>query len=108
MMMHPLIWKHFSKLKDGSGNYLWNNCPALRDVQVIENKWMPSTLSAGTRAVLAGDFRRAVRIKNFGLRIYTTTENTVENGQMKVIGFQEMDVALVDNGALKALQTAAS
>lgn len=107
LMLHPLILAYLKKRKDGNGNYLWDTS-GLEEYPIVLNGHMPSTIVAGAKTILYGDFRRGYRIREAGdIRVSIQRELYIDLDESGYELVQMADSHPTDSAAVRALQISA-
>ena len=107
-MCHRNIKTYLKKLKDGSGRYLWRDS-GLDEFPIVTNNDMPSTLTAGQRVLLFGNFGKLVFVRDVAsARLLKGEETYAASDELFLKLVMRSDVQLLTNTGLKYLQTASS
>lgn len=91
------------KLKNGQGNYLWQNSAnsgtpdTLNGYKFLVDQSMPS-IATGNRSILFGDFSYYKIREVNGVRLYRLPELYRANDQDGFVAFQEFDAKMLDAG----------
>lgn len=99
------------KLTDNDGRPLINWDPRMGEPDTIlgdpftTNNHMPA-MTTGNKSILYGDFSGYMVRRVRGVEILRLEERYAERHQIALLGFQRADGALLDTGAVKALQQA--
>ena len=103
-MLNDGIIQYIRKLKDGTGQYLWQ--PGLQagvpdrilGYPVVVNQHMQSTVATGTRTVLFGAFNK-YKIRDVGsIRMKRLDERYADSDQVAFLAFARLDGNLLDAG----------
>lgn len=103
-MLHDLVMKALRKLKDGTGQYLWQagangGAPDLLNRRPYTiNQDMASTIATTNTTVLFGQLTQYKIRQVNGIRLYRLVERYRENDQDAFIAFLEADGNLLDAG----------
>ena len=113
-MMHDSVAANVRKLKNGDGDYLWQQSTQLGQPDrllgwpVTINNHMASSIATTAKTVLCGAFRKYKVRLVAELRLRRLVERFAEFDQEGFLAFQEFDGALLDAGThpVKYLQQA--
>lgn len=101
--------KAVRKLKDGDGNYLWQqgdvraDSPDLLWGKPYSINDDMAAIATGNRSVIFGDHSRYVVRKVMGFQVMTLRERYAENFQVGMVGFKRFDGELLNTAAVKHL-----
>lgn len=112
-MMHPVVMTKIRKLKDSTGQYLWQ--PSLQagvpntfyGFPVYRNQNM-ATSGANARIAVFGDFSKYLWRNVMGIQIYRLDQLRIRNGQISFLAFARADGNLIQPNAVKYLAAPAS
>lgn len=112
-MFNDAVIKATRKLKDNSGQYLWQpsvqaGVPSLLNGRryIINNDM--AVPAAGVKSVLFGDFRAGYIVRNVrGIQMIRLNERYADFFQVGFVSFARSDAAVQDTSAYKALTQAA-
>ena len=113
-MMHDSVVEVIRKLKDGNGDYIWQDSvqagqpDRLLGYPVTINQNMSDSLTSGEKVVLFGQLNK-YKIRQVGqIRLVTLNERFAEYDQVGFLAFHRIDGCLLDAGTnpVKYLQLA--
>ena len=91
------------KLKDGAGNYLWNNADGtILGKPVVISEYMPD-VGGGAKPIAFGDFSYYWIIKRSPVTVKTLTELFAARSQIGYLAFEFVDGKLIRRDAVKVL-----
>ncbi|NBW11856.1 MAG: phage major capsid protein [Caulobacteraceae bacterium] len=111
-MMHDTVLKFIRKLKDSTGQYLWQpgliaGAPdTLLGKPVTINQQMSSTFTTGQKLVVIGAFEKFLIRDVANIRLYRLDERYRDTDQTAFIGFKRLDARAIQAAAFKGLKLA--